>query len=86
MSAAGAAAFALVRAGSSTHTVNTDQRRVPVAATLLSEPPPASPADAAEYSLAIPGDPGVAVPGVYMLFALGTTGTPSVALHIRICL
>ena len=86
VSAAGAAAFALVRAGSSTHTVNTDQRRVPVAATRLSEPPPAAPEDAAEYSLAIPGDPGVVVPGVYMLFALGPTGTPSVALHMRICL
>ena len=83
VSAAGAAAFALVRAGSSTHTVNTDQRRVPVAATLLSK---SQPAEAADYSLEIPGDPGVVVPGVYMLFALGPTGTPSVALHVKISL
>ena len=85
VSAAGAATFALVRLGSATHAVNTDQRRVPLAATLQSDLP-ASPTEAAAYSLAIPGDPGVVVPGVYMLFALGPTGTPSVALHIKIYL
>ena len=80
VTAAGAASFVLVRLGSSTHTVNTDQRRVPLAATLL---PAAAGGDgtsgAACYALTLPADPGVVVPGDYFLFALGPTGTPSVA-------
>ena len=92
--AAGAAAFALVRTSSTTHAVNTDQRRVPLAATLVAVQtdgggalPPGGGgggSGAAVYSLAIPADPGTAVPGPYWLFALGPTGTPSVSLPVLI--
>lgn len=67
--------FALVRIGSSTHTVDNDQRRVPlkIAAT-----------KGTEYSLALPADPGIVTPGNWMLFALDSNGVPSVAKVIRI--
>ena len=69
------AAFALVRLGSTTHTVNNDQRRIPLQFTRNG---------ANAYSLAIPGNPGVALPGYYMLFALNAAGTPSVSKMIRV--
>ena len=69
------ASFALVRLGSTTHTVNNDQRRIPLQFTSNGTN---------AYSLAIPGNPGVVVPGYYMLFALNAAGTPSVAKIIRV--
>ena len=69
------ASFALVRLSSATHTVNTDQRRVPLAA---------QPISAGHHRLSIPADRGAVTPGVYMLFALSPTGVPSVAHLIRI--
>jgi len=36
------------------------------------------------YKLTIPSDPGVAVPGYWMLFALDSKGVPSVARIIHI--
>lgn len=69
------AAFALVRLGSTTHTVNNDQRRIPLQFTATGSN---------AYSLAIPGNPGVALPGYYMLFALNAAGTPSVSKMIRV--
>ncbi|HEX9998965.1 MAG TPA: discoidin domain-containing protein [Actinoplanes sp.] len=68
-------AFAIVRMGSATHSVNTDQRR-------LSLVP--APAEDGSYELTIPADPGVAVPGYWMLFAMDSKGVPSVAKVIRI--
>ena len=62
--------FALVRMSSVTHTVNNDQRRIPLAGTTT---------DGMNYLLTLPSDPGVAVPGRYMLFALNALGVPSVA-------
>jgi galactose oxidase len=67
--------FALVRIGSSTHSVDTDQRRVPLAVTGQS---------GNTYTLAIPADDGVAIPGNYYLFALDAAGTPSLASIINI--
>ncbi|KAI9818264.1 MAG: hypothetical protein M1832_004480 [Thelocarpon impressellum] len=66
---------ALVRYGSSTHTVNTDQRRLPLdfATTATNT-----------YEFTIPGDAGVALPGPWMIFVLDGQGTPSVAKSIRI--
>jgi galactose oxidase len=66
--------FALVRFGSATHTVDTDQRRIALTPTTV----------AGGYTLNIPADPGVALPGYYMLFALDPFGVPSVASTIRI--
>ena len=92
VTAAGAASFALVRLASSTHTVNTDQRRIPLAATPGGggdddadgrSAPPAGPRG---YSLKVPADTGVAIAGDYYLFALGPTGTPSMARVIRVAI
>ena len=67
--------FSLVRMSTVTHTVNTDQRRIPLTPTSVS---------GNTATLAIPSDPGVVVPGPYLLFALDANGVPSVAKTIRI--
>jgi galactose oxidase len=67
--------FSLVRTSAVTHSVNTDQRRVPLTAT---------PTDGASYTVQIPGDPGVVLPGYHLLFAMTAAGTPSVATFIQI--
>lgn len=58
-----------------THDVNNDQRRIPLAAA-------SNPNNS--YDLTIPGDPGVVLPGYYMLFAINAQGTPSLASIIKI--
>lgn len=67
--------FTLMRLSSVTHSLNNEQRRIPLN--------PIS-GSAGQYVLKIPGDPGVAVPGYYMLFALDANGTPSVSTTIRV--
>jgi len=67
--------FELIRLSATTHTINTDQRRVPLSATL---------AGSNAYRLAVPSDPGIVVPGYWMLFAMDANGTPSVAKVILI--
>jgi len=67
--------FSMVRYGESTHSVDNDQRRIPLS--IVS-------ASGNTYSLAIPSDPGIALPGPYMLFALKSNGTPSVSSTISI--
>ena len=69
------AAFSLVRMGSTTHTVNNDQRRIPLQF---------SSTGTNAYSLAIPPNPGVVVPGYYMLFAMNAAGVPSVSKIIQV--
>jgi galactose oxidase len=66
---------ALVRLGAVTHTVNNDQRRIPLTITG---------ATGTSYTVRIPADRGIALPGYYMLFALDSAGVPSVAKMIRI--
>jgi galactose oxidase len=39
---------------------------------------------AGEFQLNIPSDPGVVVPGYYMLFALNANGVPSVSRVLRV--
>lgn len=72
---AAVAQFSLVRLGSTTHTVNNDQRRIPLQF---------STTGTNAYSLALPSNPGVLLPGYYMLFAMNAAGTPSVSKMIRI--
>ena len=36
------------------------------------------------YTLAVPSDPGIVVPGYWMLFAIDAKGTPSIAKIILI--
>ena len=67
--------FALVRMPAVTHSVNNDQRRVPLTAAGV---------NGRTYTLQIPADKGVVLPGNYMLFALDSTGTPSIAKIINI--
>lgn len=68
-------AFTLMRLSSNTHTVNNDQRRIPLTFTSAS---------AGNYSVSIPSNPGVVLPGYYMLFAFNAAGVPSVSKAIRI--
>ena len=67
--------FSLVRMGSATHTVDTDQRRIPLTV---------SSAIGNTSTLTLPADRGVLVPGYYMLFALDAAGVPSVSKIVRI--
>ena len=67
--------FALVRTSAVTHSVNNDQRRIPLVPTTT---------NGNTYTLKIPADGGVALPGNYLLFALDAQGTPSVAKIIKI--
>lgn len=68
-------AFSIIRMGTATHSLDTDQRRLALTPSASSD---------GGYSLTIPADPGVAVPGDWMLFALDSRGVPSVAQVIRI--
>ena len=69
------ASFALVRLSSNTHTVNNDQRRL----SLVSRP-----AGADRHEIDMPTNPGWALPGDWMLFAMNADGTPSMARTLRI--
>ncbi|HEX6239327.1 MAG TPA: discoidin domain-containing protein, partial [Polyangiales bacterium] len=71
----GVRSFALVRMTSVTHAVNNDQRRVPLTFREL------GPND---YAVRVPTNPGWALPGLYMLFAMDAQGVPSVAKVVRI--
>jgi galactose oxidase len=81
------ASFALVRYASSTHSINTDQRRIPLIPIPVSSSSRALPsAKAFHYQTSIPTDPGITVPGYWMLFAINNRGVPSIAttLHIKL--
>jgi len=67
--------FALMRLSSTTHTVNNDQRRIPLQF---------ASSNGVSYSLAIPSNPGIVLPGYYWLFALNAQGVPSVGAVILI--
>lgn len=66
---------ALVRVGSTTHTVNTDQRRVPLVI---------NPTGSHSYSADLPSDAGILLPGWYMLFAMDAQGVPSEANMVKV--
>jgi galactose oxidase len=66
--------FALMRTGSVTHTVNTDQRRVPLAATQNGN----------TWTMRLPSDYGILLPGYYWLFALNSAGVPSYGRTIQV--
>jgi hypothetical protein len=67
--------FVIMRLSAVTHTVNNDQRRIPLSMTSHG---------AESYTLSIPTDPGVVLPGYYMLFALNSSGVPSVSTTVQI--
>lgn len=68
------ATFSLIRIGSATHSVNTDQRRIPLNAQ----------AQGSVYSMTLPSDTGVLIPGYYYLFAINSHGVPGIAQTIQI--
>jgi hypothetical protein len=67
--------FSLVRFGSSTHAIDSDQRResVGIASNVNGN-----------YTLGVNPDPGITVPGYWMLFGMNANGTPSVASIVQI--
>ena len=67
--------FALMRISSTTHSINTDQRRVPLTPTVV---------NGLDYTILLPSEPGIVIPGYWMLFALDPAGVPSVAETILV--
>ncbi|CAG7987354.1 unnamed protein product [Penicillium nalgiovense] len=62
----------LVRLGTNTHTVNTDQRRIPLDLELVSHA-------GNTYKTTLPEDSGILIPGYWMLFVMDNEGAPSIA-------
>jgi galactose oxidase len=69
--------FVLVRIGSVTHSVNSDQRRVPLTSLTGS---------GTAYTATLPNDSGILIPGAYYLFVLSAQGVPSVARTVQVTL
>jgi galactose oxidase len=67
--------FALVRFSTATHSVNTDQRRIPLFPKLIGTN---------VWRVEVPRSQGVALPGFWLLFAIDNNGVPSVAKTIKI--
>ncbi len=63
-------AFSLIRMNATTHTVNNDQRRVAL---------PITASSGGSFQLKVPSNPGILLPGKWMLFATNAQGTPSLA-------
>jgi galactose oxidase len=66
----------LVRYGSSTHSLNNDQRRIE-----LTLKPTGT---AFQYQMSIPSERGIAIPGYWMLFVIDASGVPSEAKSVQI--
>lgn len=69
--------FALVRLGAVTHSVNNDQRRIPLQI---------AGKDGSSFSVTLPSNRNVALVGAYYLFAMTASGVPSVGEGIIIAL
>jgi galactose oxidase len=67
--------FSMIRIGSVTHTVNTDQRRISLV-------PEAT--EGSGVVLRLPGDSGIVLPGHWFLFAVSAGGVPSVAKTVLV--
>ncbi|MGW7457320.1 discoidin domain-containing protein [Streptomyces sp. NPDC054797] len=71
------ASFVLMRAAAATHSTDNDQRRVPLVSTPTGT-------GTGTYTVSLPADGGVALPGTYMLFALDAQGVPSTAAFLTV--
>ena len=69
------AKFNLIRMSTVTHSINTDQRLIPLEYVDLGN---------GNYSLQMPENGNIAPPGYYMLFAMNDQGVPSEAKMIQI--
>ena len=70
------------RYGSSTHAVNTDQRRLELCGPLAGAA--CTPTSGNQYRVTIPSDPGIALPGYWMVFGVNNAGVPSVSQTVKI--
>ena len=66
--------WSMIRLASTTHTVNTDQRRIPLTAKQNGN----------TWTMTVPGDRGIAMPGAWMLFAMAQNDVPSVAKYVMV--
>jgi galactose oxidase len=83
----GATSFVLVRVTSESHSVNNDQRRIPLTLNgtkSFKKVRVANTRAEEATTLKIPDDRGIVLPGTYYLFALDDNGTPSVASMMNI--
>ncbi|KAL4728723.1 hypothetical protein ACLX1H_003122 [Fusarium chlamydosporum] len=71
----GKVTMSLVRMGSATHSVNTDQRRVPLTNFSVK---------GKDYSVKLPSDNGILLPGYYYLFVMSPQGVPSMSQTVQI--
>ncbi|KAH7407041.1 galactose oxidase-like protein precursor [Phaeosphaeria sp. MPI-PUGE-AT-0046c] len=69
--------YSLVRIGSVTHSVNSDQRRIPLTNVSVSN---------ARATVTLPDDSGVLIPGSYYLFAMNAQGVPSIGQTVKVTL
>lgn len=69
--------FVLVRIGSVTHSVNSDQRRIPLTTYTRK---------GTKHTVTLPNDSGILIPGHYYLFALNAAGVPSIAQTVKVTL
>lgn len=67
--------FVLLRVGTVTHSVNTDERRIPVTGRRVVDN---------LQQLSLPDNPNVLIPGTYWLFALDAMGVPSIGHSVQI--
>jgi galactose oxidase len=72
-------AVSLIRYSAATHALNNDLRRIPLKPTVVGG------GSANTYSFVIPGEPGVTLPGYWMLFVLNNK-IPSEARTVQITL
>jgi galactose oxidase len=71
----GVSSLAMIRYGSATHTVDTDQRRI--ALTFKND-------GGNRYTFTVPTNPGVVLPGYWMVFAMNSAGVPAIAQTIQV--
>lgn len=69
--------WAMTRVGTSTHSINSDQRRFELQATRVGT-------TGTTYDIKVPADRGTSVPGPYLLWAVDQSGTPSRGAWVRV--
>lgn len=75
MNSSGDHSFALVRLGAATHSINLDQRRIPLDVESKS---------GSTFNVSIPSNPAVVPPGRYWLFAINGSGVPTVGETVHV--
>jgi galactose oxidase len=73
--------ISMIRYGTSTHALNTDQRRIELCGPATN---PCTGASAQAYTVTIPADKGIAIEGAWMLFGVDAAGVPSTSWKLRL--